>query len=52
MAEVGVNILAETDPYVVLSRTRKMLAQRRWAVHFGDGKARECIIQIILERCL
>lgn len=37
---------------VVLSRARKMLAQRRsWANPFGDERSGERIIPIILERC-
>lgn len=52
MVEVRANILAGTNPGVMLSLARKMLAQKRsWANPFGDGKAGKSIIQIILERC-
>jgi UDP-N-acetylglucosamine 2-epimerase (non-hydrolysing) len=48
--EVGANVLAGTEPDVMLSCARKMLAQgRSWVNPFGDGKAGERIVQITLE---
>jgi UDP-N-acetylglucosamine 2-epimerase (non-hydrolysing) len=50
--EVGANVLAGTDPDVMLSCAREMLAQgRSWVNPFGDGNAGERIIQISLETC-
>ena len=49
--EVGANVLAGTDPGVMLSCARKMLAQgTSWANPFGDGKAGDHVIQEVL-RC-
>ena len=49
--EVGGNVLAGTEPDVMLSCARKMLAQgRSWVNPFGNGRAGECIVQEIL-RC-
>jgi UDP-N-acetylglucosamine 2-epimerase (non-hydrolysing) len=49
--EVGANVLAGTDPDVMLSCARKMLAQgTSWANPFGDGKAGDHVIQEVL-RC-
>ncbi len=50
--EVGANVLAGTDPDMMLHCAKKMLAQgRSWANPFGDGKAGERIVQISLEIC-
>lgn len=50
--EVGANVLAGTEPDVMLSCARKMLAQgTSWANPFGDGKAGERIVQMVV-RCL
>jgi len=49
--EVGANVLAGTDPDVMLSCARKMLAQgTSWANPFGDGRAGERIVHEAL-RC-
>lgn len=51
--EVRANVLAGATSDVILNCVREMLEQHRvWTNPFGDGRAGERIIQIILERCL
>jgi len=50
--EVGANVLAGTEPDVMLKCVEKMLALRRsWENPFGDGKAGERVVREVL-RCL
>ena len=49
--EVGANVLAGTDPKVILEKTAYMMDSRReWPNPFGDGRAAERIISIINEK--
>jgi len=49
--EVGANVLAGTDPGVMLKSAKMMLTQgKSWENPFGDGKIGEYIIQTVL-RC-
>jgi UDP-N-acetylglucosamine 2-epimerase (non-hydrolysing) len=49
--EVGSNVLAGADPQVILHQVRGMLHRERvWANPFGDGKAGERIVSIIVGR--
>ncbi len=49
--EVGANVLAGATSDVILNCAREKLEQHRvWTNPFGDGRAGERIIQIILER--
>ncbi len=48
--EVGSNILAGTDPSVMLMGVQKMLAKKnQWLNPFGDGKSGQRIVNIVLE---
>jgi len=47
--EVGANVLAGTEPDVMLSCAREIMAQKTpWANPFGDGRAGERIVQRVL----
>jgi UDP-N-acetylglucosamine 2-epimerase (non-hydrolysing) len=49
--EVGSNILAGTDPDEILKKTMQMLSVRKlWDNPFGDGKAGEKIVRIIVNQ--
>jgi len=46
--ELGVNILAGTDPNKIVNCAKKMLSFKgKWEEPFGDGKAAERIVNII-----
>ncbi len=46
--EVGSNVLAGTDPAVIVEKTEIMLGRKRgWTNPFGDGRAGERIVQIL-----
>jgi len=48
--EVGANVLAGTEPDVMLRCVEEMVTLRRsWENPFGDGKAGERIVRDILE---
>jgi len=50
--EVGSNILSGTDPEKILECTKKMTIKRNnWINPFGDGKASEKIIDILVREC-
>ena len=49
--EVGSNILAGTDPYMILKCVKKMLLKENsWKNPFGDGNAGEKIIEVLKEQ--
>ena len=48
--EVGGNVLAGADPKEILEKTRIMMdARRDWVNPFGDGRAGERIVKILME---
>ncbi|MBS7612405.1 UDP-N-acetylglucosamine 2-epimerase (non-hydrolyzing) [Candidatus Bathyarchaeota archaeon] len=50
--EVGANVLAGTDPVEIVRRTEEMLNRAcNWDNPFGDGRAGERIVQILMDRC-
>jgi len=47
--DVGANLLAGTEPERILEKTKMMLSRKRtWPNPFGDGKAAERIVEIVL----
>jgi UDP-N-acetylglucosamine 2-epimerase (non-hydrolysing) len=47
--EVGANVLSGTFPNRILDRTQMMLSNNsRWVNPFGDGKAGEQIVKIVM----
>jgi UDP-N-acetylglucosamine 2-epimerase (non-hydrolysing) len=47
--EVGANTLAGTEPQIILKKVREMIQkERNWKSPFGDGKASQRIIRILL----
>jgi len=49
--EVGSNVLAGTEPNVIVKKTEFMLNRKRdWPNPFGDGRAGSRIVKIIIER--
>lgn len=46
--EVGANVLAGTDPYEIVEKTKLMLSgDNSWENPFGDGKAAERIVNLL-----
>ncbi|MCK4478270.1 UDP-N-acetylglucosamine 2-epimerase (non-hydrolyzing) [Candidatus Bathyarchaeota archaeon] len=46
--EVGANVLAGTDPYEIVAKTKLMLSgNNSWENPFGDGKAAERIVNLL-----
>jgi len=49
--ELGVNVLAGTDPNKILEETKNMLIkEKKWENPFGDGTAGKKIVEIILKK--
>jgi len=49
--DVGSNVLAGTDPYLIVEKADLMLNRKNcWENPFGDGKAGERIIQVLREK--
>jgi UDP-N-acetylglucosamine 2-epimerase (non-hydrolysing) len=49
--EVGANVLAGTDPRKILEKAELMInSKRSWNNPFGDGKAGEKIVNIVLKK--
>ena len=50
--EVGANVLAGTDPYEIVDKTKLMLSgDNSWENPFGDGKAAERIVNLLRTEC-
>jgi len=49
--EVGSNVLAGTNAESILSKTKEILnRENKWRNPFGDGKAGERIIKILMDQ--
>jgi len=49
--EVGSNVLAGTNAESILSKTKEILKrENKWRNPFGDGKAGERIIKILMDQ--
>ncbi|MCW3985548.1 MAG: UDP-N-acetylglucosamine 2-epimerase (non-hydrolyzing) [Candidatus Bathyarchaeota archaeon] len=49
--EVGANVLAGTDPYEIVDKTKLMLSgNNNWENPFGDGDAAERIVKVLKEK--
>ena len=49
--EVGANILAGTNPNMILKRVKKMVTKEiSWEKPFGDGSASKNVIAILCKR--